>query len=134
MEKKREVRPAKKWRPADDEWIKVFGDISAGLGEQRRMFGYPCAFVNGNMFTGLFETGLFVRLPEPEREEFLKLKGGTRFEPLPGRVMREYVTAPGNMVHHPEVAARWVRRAFDYASSLPAKARKAKSKRQSRHS
>jgi len=28
------------------------------------VFGYPCAFVNGNMFAGLFQTELFVRLSE----------------------------------------------------------------------
>jgi TfoX/Sxy family transcriptional regulator of competence genes len=89
------------------------------------MFGYPCAFVNGNMFAGLFQTGLFVRLSEPEREQFLRIKGSTRFEPLPGRVMREYVTAPADMMHHPGVAAEWIRRAYVYASSLPARQRKA---------
>jgi TfoX/Sxy family transcriptional regulator of competence genes len=89
------------------------------------MFGYPCAFVNGNMFAGLFQTGLFVRVAEPERQELLHVKGATRFEPLPGRVMREYVTAPAGMVHRPRLAAEWVRRAFAYASSLPAKKRRA---------
>jgi len=123
--------PHKKWQPASKDWVDVFSAISTGLGEQRRMFGYPCAFVNGNMFSGLFQTGLFVRLPEPEREEFLRLKGATRFEPLPGRVMREYVTAPPDMVHQPKVAAEWVRKAYDYASSLPPKARKS-NKRQPR--
>jgi len=90
------------------------------------MFGYPCAFVNGNMFAGLFQTGLFVRLSEPERKEFLCLKGATPFEPLPGRVMREYVTAPAEMVNDPKAAARWVSKAYAYAASLPPKVRKAK--------
>jgi hypothetical protein len=42
--------------------------------------------------------------------------------------MREYVVAPAGMARTPEVAAQWIRRAFKYASSLPPKARKARSK------
>ena len=78
MDKKRKVSPARKWGPASDEWIEVYNKIAAGIGDQRKMFGYPCAFVNGNMFAGLFQTGLFLRLSEPEREEFLRLKGASR--------------------------------------------------------
>jgi TfoX/Sxy family transcriptional regulator of competence genes len=121
-----------KWRPAAPDWVRVFSAASAGLGEPRRMFGYPCTFVNGNMLAGLFQTGLFVRLSEPDRAEFLRIKGATRFEPLPGRVMREYVTAPADMVHHPRVAAGWIRRAFTYASALPPKRKRAE--RRSRRS
>jgi TfoX/Sxy family transcriptional regulator of competence genes len=116
----------KKWGAAPEIWVKLFSEISAGLGEHRKMFGFPCAFVNGNMFAGLFETGLFVRLPEPERTAFLQLKGATRFEPMPGRFMREYVVAPPDMAHQPEVAAEWVRKAFEYGSSLKAKVKRKK--------
>ncbi|MCX6844741.1 MAG: TfoX/Sxy family protein [candidate division WOR-3 bacterium] len=121
MNEKRKADPAKKWGPASDEWTRVYIKIAAGIGDQRRMFGYPCAFVNGNMFAGLFQTGLFLRLSEPEREKFLRLKGASRFEPMPGRPMREYVTAPAGMARHPEVVAEWLRRACAYASSLPRK-------------
>ena len=98
--------------------------LRAGIGDQRKMLGYPCAFVNGNMLAGLFQTGLFLRLSEPEREELLRLKAATRFEPLPGRPMREYVTAPADMARRPKVVAEWFRKAFSYASSLPPKTKK----------
>jgi TfoX/Sxy family transcriptional regulator of competence genes len=126
MEKRTGKSPAAKWGPASEQWIKVFGPASDGLGEQRKMFGYPCAFVNGNMFAGLHEAGLILRLPEPEREEFLQLKGSARFEPMPGRFMREYVVAPAGMAREPKAVAKWLRRAFAYGSSLPAKTGRAK--------
>jgi TfoX/Sxy family transcriptional regulator of competence genes len=129
MAEKRKASPVGKWGPAPAVWIKVFTEVSSGLGEQRKMFGYPCAFVNGNMFAGLHEAGLILRLPESERAAFLQLKGASRFEPMPGRFMREYVVAPAEMAHHPEVVAQWFRRAFVYGSSLPGKARKAKTTR-----
>ena len=53
VEKKRKASPVRKWGPASDAWLTVFGEVSAGLGESRKMFGYPCTFVNGNMFAGL---------------------------------------------------------------------------------
>jgi len=124
--KKREVSPVRKWGPASDAWLKVFSEVSAGLGECRKMFGSPCAFVNGNMFAGLHEAGLILRLSESEREAFLRLKGTSRFEPMPGRFMREYVVAPDEMAGHPEVVTNWMRKAFAYGSSLPAKVREAK--------
>jgi TfoX/Sxy family transcriptional regulator of competence genes len=126
MAKKRAVSPVRKWGPASDAWLKVFAEVSAGLGESRKVFGYPCAFVNGNMFAGLHEAGLILRLPESERETFLKLKGASQFEPMPGRFMREYVVAPAEMAGHPGTVAKWMIRAFAYASSLPVKVRKSK--------
>jgi|WetSurMetagenome_2_1015567.scaffolds.fasta_scaffold821534_1 TfoX/Sxy family transcriptional regulator of competence genes len=126
MEKKRKASPVRKWGPASDAWLKVFTEVSAGLGESRKMFGYPCAFVNGNMFAGLHESGMILRLPESERKTFLKLKGSSQFEPMPGRFMREYVVAPADMAGHPGIVAKWLSKAYAYGSSLPAKARKAK--------
>jgi len=38
----------------------------------RPMFGSISAFVNGNMFAGLFGNDLFVRLSEESREELLE--------------------------------------------------------------
>jgi hypothetical protein len=64
---------------------------------RRQMFGYPCAFVNEQMFTGLFGTGWLVRLSEDDRRDLLA-SGGTRFEPMPGRPMREYVMFPPEMI------------------------------------
>jgi TfoX/Sxy family transcriptional regulator of competence genes len=123
--KKRPAVPARKWKPASTEWVKVYTEVATGLGEPRKMFGYPCSFVNGNMFAGLFQTGLFLRLSEPDRVKFLKLPGAKQFEPLPGRPMREYVTAPAEMSHQPGLVAKWLSRAFTYGSSLHPKARKA---------
>jgi TfoX/Sxy family transcriptional regulator of competence genes len=112
----------RKWKPASAEWIAAFTAASRGLGEPRKMFGYPAAFANGNMFAGLHEAGLILRLPEMERDAFLRQEGAKRFEPLPGRVMREYVVAPDVLANEPGLLRRWLRTAFGYAGSLPPKA------------
>jgi TfoX/Sxy family transcriptional regulator of competence genes len=114
----------KKWRPASERWVAAFAAASKGLGEPRKMFGYPAAFVNGNMFAGLHEAGLVMRLPDAEREQLLGLDGASRFEPMPGRVMREYVVAPDALADEPRAVRTWLTKAFRYASSLPAKPRR----------
>ena len=111
----------RKWKPASAAWATAFAAASRGLGEPRKMFGYSAAFANGNMFAGLHEAGLILRLPEKERAAFLRRDGARRFEPLPGRVMREYVVAPEVLADDPAALRRWLEKAFGYASSLPAK-------------
>jgi len=67
---------------------------------KRQMFGYPCGFVNGNMFMGLFADAMFVRLPEDSREELMSI-GAKPFEPIPGRPMRDYVVIPDTILAKP---------------------------------
>ena len=87
------------------------------------MFGYPAGFVNGNMFTGLFADKMFVRLPEDSRAELMGI-GGTPFEPMPGRPMREYVVIPEKIIAKPAELKAWAGKALRYGASLPAKKKK----------
>lgn len=88
--------------------------------DRRKMFGFPCAFVNGNMFVGLHESNLIVRLDEKKREDLFTL-GGAVFAPMKGRIMREYVAVPEKMKTGPASLAAWVEQAFNYAATLPKK-------------
>jgi TfoX/Sxy family transcriptional regulator of competence genes len=84
------------------------------------MFGNLAAFVNGNMFMGLFGSDLFVRLSEADRESLVKA-GGTPFEPMPGRPMREYVMLPSVWLSQPKRVREWVERSLAWAEGLPPK-------------
>jgi hypothetical protein len=85
-------------------------------GDRRKMFGYPCSFERGQLFCGLFADGLFVRLGDAERAELLAAPGARRFEPMPGRPMREYVVLPAGMLEDEAAVERWMRRAQEFAS------------------
>jgi TfoX/Sxy family transcriptional regulator of competence genes len=87
--------------------------------EQRKMFGYPAAFVNGHMFAGVFQTSLFVRLAEKHRTELTAKHGATPFAPMPGRVMKEYVVLPPSIVESEAKLTAWLSRALRYVASLP---------------
>lgn len=90
----------------------------------RPMFGQLSAFVNGNMFMGIFGEDILVRLPEEDRNEVIGA-GGRVFEPMPGRPMREYVVLPDAWRNDPKQVLEWVARSLDHADELPPKQPKA---------
>jgi TfoX/Sxy family transcriptional regulator of competence genes len=87
----------------------------------RPMFGNISAFVNGNMFAGLFGNDLFVRLSEESRKELLEKKGASLLEPMKGRPMKEYVVIPKAWRNQHETVRIWVIRSLDWTSKLPPK-------------
>ena len=116
----------KKWKPAPRKAVEAFEATTSGLPgtEPKKMFGYSCVFAKGNMFAGLHEAGMVLRLPDEKRAEFLRLKGAEQFEPMPGRVMREYVVVPKVLLKAREDLRAWVEKSLAYVSSLPAKPKK----------
>lgn len=116
--------PMPKWEKAPPELVAAFAVALARFpAEQRRMFGCPAAFGNGQMFTGLHGWRWVVRLPDDARAELLAVDGAVPFEPMPGRAMREYVVFPPRMVADPDALIPWIERAFAYVATLPPKER-----------
>lgn len=91
----------------------------------RPMFGNLAAFVNGNMFAGLFGEDLFVRLPEDESDKVRK-QGGRDFAPMAGRPMKGYVTVPGTWRDKPAAVKGWIATALEVTGKMPAKVPAAK--------
>ena len=109
--------------------VELFGALQPEVGGQpRKMFGYPCAFENGQLFTGLFADTMFVRLGEKDRAALLKLKGAEPFAPMKGRPMKQYVVLPPAMLEDEEAIKSWMTRALEYAQSLPPKKASRKSR------
>ena len=86
----------------------------------RPMFGNLAAFVNGNMFAGLFGEDLFVRLPD-EQSAPIRKQGGRDFEPMPGHAMSGYVTVPTTWRSKPTPTKAWIAAALAFARGLPPK-------------
>lgn len=87
----------------------------------RPMFGNISAFVNGNMFAGLFGNDLFLRLSEESRQELLSNKGASLLEPMKGKPMKEYIVIPQTWKNKPETVRQWLSRSLDWTSKLPPK-------------
>jgi len=86
----------------------------------RPMFGNPAAFVNGNLFTGLFGDTLFVRLSDDEGAR-LRAAGGSDFTPMPGRPMKGYTTLPKGWATDLDGARRWIATSLAWSKALPPK-------------
>jgi TfoX/Sxy family transcriptional regulator of competence genes len=114
------------WRKSPEALAAIFrAALPGGAGvERRQMFGYPTAFVNGNMATGLHQDQVIVRLPEAERRRLLAKPGARTFEPMPGRPMIEYVVLPPELVGRAAVLQRWIAKAVAYTRGLPPKVKK----------
>lgn len=119
-----------RWRRAPADLVERFHAAVAGVEglEVRSMFGYPAGFVGGNMAVGLHQETFFVRLSEEDRRARLD-DGWTRFGPMPGRPLREYLVLPEDVAADAEACRPWVERAATYVRTLPPKRPKAKAPR-----
>jgi TfoX/Sxy family transcriptional regulator of competence genes len=88
---------------------------------RRKMFGYPCAWINGNMATGMFASQWWVRVSEPDREVLLAIAGAHQFEVMPGKAMGRYVTMPDTLVADDAELDAWLGKAFDFTRAMPPK-------------
>jgi TfoX/Sxy family transcriptional regulator of competence genes len=88
---------------------------------RKPMFGYQCAWIGGNMATGLFADEWWVRLAEPDREALLAMPGAHPFEPMPGRAMGRYVVMPDTVVQDPDQLDAWLAKAFEATRAMPPK-------------
>ncbi len=104
------------------ELVARFGEVLARYPDATRkpMFGFPAAFVGGNMATSLFRDRWIVRLPLAEIDAALA-GGAEAFEPMPGRPMTGYVAIPRADVDDDGRLAAWVERGIGWAATLPPK-------------
>jgi len=131
MAAKRKTAAMPKWKAPPQDLVSTFERAAGTLSgaEVRKMFGYPAAFLGGNMFTGLHQDRMILRLSEQDCTILLREKGARIFEPMPGRPMREYVVVPESILASPPRLTEWLMRAQAYARTLPAKGSKGKPRR-----
>ena len=92
--------------------------------EVKPMFGNLGAFVNGNMFMGLFGSSIGLKLDPAGLEELSAVDGAGPFGPA-DRPMGGYVALPAAWTSDAE-GARWTERSLEHVAALPPKAPKAK--------
>lgn len=109
---------------ADREFFRSLVPDDARV-EVKPMFGSLGAFVNGNMFLGLFGSDVGVKLDDAGRQELLAEDGAGPFGPAE-RPMGGYVSLPRAWRALPDRAERWVERSLTHVGSLPPKQPKAR--------
>jgi TfoX/Sxy family transcriptional regulator of competence genes len=111
------------WQKSPDSLIQSFAEAvpAAPTIERRKMFGYPAAFVGGNLFASLHGNDVVVRLSDEARASLLSQPGARIFEPMAGRPMREYVVVPPSIVADQSSLRDWIDRAFQFVAAMPPK-------------
>lgn len=107
---------------ADKERFRSFAPADPRV-EVKPMFGNLGAFVNGNMFMGLFGADIGLKLPPDAAAELGAIDGAGPFGPAE-RPMGGYLTVPPSLVGTTE-GERWARVALEHVAALPPKAAKA---------
>ncbi len=112
-----------KWKKAPEEVKEILETAVSNIEYTRKiMFGYPAYFINNNMFTGVFQDSIIIRLDTESLERLLsvheKIK---RFEPMKGRVMKEYLELPKSVYSNKSVLKKLITISYEYSGSLPAK-------------
>ena len=92
---------------------------------KKKMFGMDAAFVNGNMFAGVFEKGVTLRLGKARVDALLGEEGFYPFMPG-GRTWPEYAIADADTWTGTEALSDWVLEALEYTAKMPAKQEKPK--------
>jgi TfoX/Sxy family transcriptional regulator of competence genes len=102
---------------ADRERFQSLLPDEAGV-EAKPMFGNLGAFVNGNMFMGLFGRDIGVKLDGADHAKLAAMPGAGPFGPAE-RPMGGYVTIPANWTAGK--ASPWVAKAYATAAARPPK-------------
>lgn len=97
----------------------------------KKMFGSRMFFINNNMWTGVHQDSLIVRMSEDDRGEILRSHPGVEmFEPMPGRIMTEYIQVPERFVRDETFLSEWLERSHVFVALMPPKKPKNKKKEQ----
>ena len=88
----------------------------------KNMFGGVAAFVNDNIFGGLFGRSIIVKLSTEQRDEALTLDGAAPFDPMGnGRIHSQMVHMPESIMDDGTELCAWLQRGYDYVKTLPRK-------------
>ena len=111
------------WPKPSPEKTALLDILTKDLNSVKRiMFGNPAFFTDGKMFTGVFGETVFLRLGEVRSKEFLtEYPNSTRFEPVKGRFMKEYMAVPQQLITNDLEFKHWLKESYDFTRSLQKK-------------
>src|SRR3954451_5445821 len=109
---------------ADKERFRALVPVGSTI-EVKPMFGNLGAYVNGNMFMGLFGSAIGLKLSDTDRVTLLAVDGAGPFGP-PELPMAPYVTLPSAWRTRRKETAVWIARSLEYVGAMPPKVSKKK--------
>jgi hypothetical protein len=115
--------------------LKFFPELSESLektlqaygfdAKKQKMFGHEVFFLNGYMFTGANESGIFVHIGKDARDVALEQETNVSlFEPMEGTVMREYLLLHKPVYSDEKQLKKWLDLSSHFLLSLPPQKKK----------
>lgn len=104
------------------ERLKLYDELVSRLPNiERKGATMPYTSVNGHMFSLFTKEGnLTLRLPSPQREQFLE-EFDTELSVQYGAVMKEYVVVPLSLLKNTDQLLEHFKQSYQYAQSLKPK-------------
>lgn len=115
-----------KWTKSSNQLIHIFNEAMLNFpdAEIKKLFGCPCAFVNGNMFIKLHQEQFAIRLSSNDRNAALDQKIGSVFAPIQGRVMKEYIALSPEIINNQDQLVEMIAKSYLFVTTLPPKEKK----------
>jgi TfoX/Sxy family transcriptional regulator of competence genes len=115
--------PVPRKKAAANDRVALYDKLIATIPKlERKGAANPYTALNGNMFTLLHQSkALAIRLPEEEREKFIKKYKTSLFQAY-GAVMKEYVAVPDALLSNTKELQKYVAKSYEYAKTLKPKA------------
>jgi TfoX/Sxy family transcriptional regulator of competence genes len=88
---------------------------------RKQMFGMPAGFVNGNMFMGVWDDGVLLRLDDDTLSRVRGLPGVGSFAPMEGRAWKDYALVSAGRWGDARELVEWARKALEHTAKMPAK-------------
>ena len=115
--------------PADK--VELYMNLLSSVPEidAKSNFGSAYAAINGNMYTMISKHGVVgIRLPEPERAEFLQTHSSELFRGDPSwPPAKEFVAVPDRLLERTEVLTPYLESSLRYVKGMKPKSTKTKS-------
>ena len=104
--------------------------VGGELPRIRKMFGHETWFLNGYMFTGANEDGIYVHLGEEGAAAAIAENGDlTPFSPGRDMIMKNYALIASAAADDEGIVASWVAKSVGYLTNLPKKEPKKEKKK-----
>ncbi len=118
--------PEMSWQRPSENLVRLLNDSLQGVEcEKKKMFGQYAFFMNGNMFCGVHQSSIFLRMAREDLEEAMSRYSELgKFEPREGMVMKEYLQASPEFVRDLELFRELLKKSVEYARNLPPKKRR----------
>jgi len=119
------------WQKANKELIALLEEQMQNYRCDRRvMFGSPTFFIEGNMFAGVHENTIILRLSEGDLHEiFMRFEEIKPFAPMGGHVMKAYAALPLKIALQNGILDECLHKSYKFTSSLPIKIAKKSAKK-----